>query len=248
VAMAWFALRIFPVYPTVIASNSMYPDIFCVEMSGGQKKSHSITEEELLDAVFSSGLDCIDTEPYIVREEPSDAKSFTHIADPLEHSAELSLWKARVQITSPHVKHWKDIAWIERPINSSGNDWVLHNEEVRIFIEEDFDINPILKLSSENFQKGLKLEKDRSKYIREFELPLYSDTVAFMSARHLDMVPSGICINCLNEGLLSDIDIECGHCGSNMIMYYDDTFPADAGVVREVRNYLTWLTEIKIEK
>ena len=40
VAMAWFALRIFPVYPTVIASNSMYPYISRGDMVIARRESY----------------------------------------------------------------------------------------------------------------------------------------------------------------------------------------------------------------
>jgi len=50
VALAWFALRIFPIYPTVIASNSMYPDISRGDMVIAQKSDFDeIQENDIIE-------------------------------------------------------------------------------------------------------------------------------------------------------------------------------------------------------
>jgi len=50
VSMVWFALRIFPIYPTVIASNSMYPEISRGDIVLAYKDDYDeIQEEDIIE-------------------------------------------------------------------------------------------------------------------------------------------------------------------------------------------------------
>ncbi|MEX1376319.1 MAG: signal peptidase I [Eubacteriales bacterium] len=73
VAMVWFALRIFPIYPTVIASNSMYPEISRGDMVIAKKESY---DELQVDDIIEYQLENIRVVHRIVEIQNLDGDIF----------------------------------------------------------------------------------------------------------------------------------------------------------------------------
>lgn len=219
--------------------HGMAPSIFCVHDDSFINSCGQIPEKEFKNLLSKKNLE-FELLAILRKDEKKGFRDPLELLDPhMTISAdELMVDVSKVDITTVVNNSWKDVGYVERSPDSSGNSWVFDSEEVKKYQENGLEINPVITLSMERASEILGVGIEKFQGLKDFTFPLFSILVYGMQEAIEEGPGEGICLNCLSTEITAGDLVSCWRCGNTILMIYDEPFPVDDGLINKVRDFV----------
>ncbi len=211
--------------------------IICIKCPADPVGCKTMTQSDFENIIYTEDLE------YYLTPVEKDKKF-----DPENVKTELIIAKLLITVSKVVIRKirnnsWEYIDFVNKPVGSAANEWILDSPELQKFKDEDMKIYPAIRIDPSALKTAFG-NSDLIQTFKPFDVPLNSHMMYCQMEAMEENVPDGFCLNCFGKDITRGDLVLCLNCDSDILLFFDDNFPWNDEMKDEITNYADQLWEL----